>query len=73
MKNQPTLELPAVFFEHEGSDGTDAVAYVLDADVICLEAVEGGGEVRLLMHELEALYHFAQAEVERQEALDDFA
>lgn len=61
------LLLVSVFWEsREDKDGEDATVHVEDGIVVYITRPDGL-EVRLLITELEAVYHFALEQVHRRE------
>jgi hypothetical protein len=64
------LHLPAVFWPGHSDESAPATCYVEDALVIYIQRADGL-QVRLLFHELEALYDFAVDEIGLQGGFDD--
>lgn len=64
------LSLLAVFWEgHEAKDGEDATVHVEDGVVVYITRRDGL-EVRLLITELEYVYHFALEQIHRRDEED---
>ena len=64
------LNLLSVLWKEGDENGQDAVASVEDGVVVFLKFPDGY-EVRLLWHELEALFDFAIDEIDRQGGFDE--